>query len=171
MNYLVAVVADRIQAEAAYTALEATDVPMEQVTILGKGYKSADEYGLVDPRDDARKQAKIMATWLVPFGAFGGITFTRMTGLDTFAFAGEVSNYAIGGLVGALSGLLGGVAVGGGPGMWLSGSDSVPYRTRLNKGKYLIVVKGSDNQIRKATKVLRKFDPENLQGYLDPATT
>ena len=44
MNYLVAVLPDRIQAEAAYTALEKEGLPIEQVSILGKGYKSADEF-------------------------------------------------------------------------------------------------------------------------------
>jgi hypothetical protein len=171
MNYLVAVLADRIQAEAAYTALEAANLDTSKIAILGKGYQSADEYGLIDPRDGARKQVKLMATWLVPFGAFGGVTFTRMTGLDTFAYAGDVSNYAIGGLVGALSGLLGSVFVGGGTGLLLGGGDAIPYRNRLNAGKYLIVVKGNDLLIRKSTQILREFNPENLQGYVDPSGT
>jgi hypothetical protein len=171
MNYLVAVLKDRIQAEAAYSALEQANLPMDQVDILGKGYKSADEYGLIDPRDTARKQVKRMAFWLVPFGAFGGVTFTLMTGLDTFAYAGEVSNYAISALVGGLSGLLGSVFVGGGTGLLLGGGDAIPYRNRLNAGKYLVIVKSSDPNIRKSTNILREFDPENLQGYLDPATS
>lgn len=168
MNYLVAVLPDRIQAEAAYTALETANIPMDQVAILGKGYKSADEYGLIDPREVARKQVKTMATWLMPFGAFGGITFTRMTGLDTFAYAGDLSNYAIGGLVGALSGLLGSVFVGGGPSLLIPGGSSVPYRKRITLGKYLVVVQGSDLSIRRSNKLLRQFDPESLQTYIDP---
>jgi len=46
MNYLVAVLPDRIQAEAAYLALEKRG-PTNKVTILGR-YKSADEFGLID---------------------------------------------------------------------------------------------------------------------------
>ena len=172
MNYLVAVLKDRIQAEAAYSALEKADLPMDQVDILGKGYKSADEYGLIDPRDDARKQVKRMAIWLMPFGAFGGVTFTTMTGLDTFAFNGTATmNYGVSALVGALSGLLGSVFVGGGTGLLLGGGDAIPYRNRLNAGKYIVIVKSSDRNIRKSTKILREFDPENLQGYADTATS
>ena len=54
MNYVIAVFPDRIQAEAAYSALEKAELPMEQVSILGKGYKSADEFGLIDPGQQAR---------------------------------------------------------------------------------------------------------------------
>jgi hypothetical protein len=49
MNYLVAVLSDRIKAEEAYSALEAETLSMEAVAILGKGYKSADEYASSTP--------------------------------------------------------------------------------------------------------------------------
>ncbi|MCS6815456.1 MAG: hypothetical protein NZ772_18040 [Cyanobacteria bacterium] len=167
MNYLVAVLRDRIQAEAAYSALEAQNLPMEKITILGKGYKSADEYGLIDPNEQARRQVKLMATWLIPFGFLAGTTFSLITGLNTFAWAGEIGNHVIGGLLGAISGGLGSLVVGGGVGLIIGGGDALPYRNRLNAGKYLIVVRGSDSLTRQATTILRQFDPESLQGYVD----
>ncbi|HLO52248.1 MAG TPA: hypothetical protein VK211_27860 [Kamptonema sp.] len=163
MNYLVAVLPDRIKAEAAYSALEKEGLPMKQISILGRGYKSADEYGLIDPKEQAIKQAKFMAIWLIPFGFFAGFSFSLITGLKTFAFAGEVGDHVIGGILGAISGALGSVFVGGGVGL-VSG-DAVPYRNRLNAGKYLIVVDGSEALIRQSTSILRRFDPENIQGY------
>jgi hypothetical protein len=168
-NYLVAVLSDRIQAETVYSALEEAGLPLSAVTILGKGYQSADEYGLIDPNEQARRQVRLMATWLLPFGFLGGITFTRITGLETFAYAGELGNFLIGGVLGALSGLLGSVFVGGGVGLLVGGGDALPYRNRLNAGKYLVVVKGSDGLIRRATTILRRYDLETLQGYRDPA--
>lgn len=165
MNYLIAVLSDRIQAEAAYVALEKDEVPTSQVSILGKGYKSADEFGLVDPNESARKQVKLMATWLIPFGFVAGYTFNLITGLDTFAWAGELGNHAIGGVLGAISGGLGSLLAGGGVGLIVGGGDAVPYRNRLNAGKYLVVVQGSETLIRKANRILRKLNPENLQGY------
>lgn len=165
MNYLIAVLSDRIQAEAAYVALEKEEVPTDRVSILGKGYKSADEFGLIDPNEPARKQVKLMASWLIPFGFVAGYTFSLITGLNTFAWAGEIGNHAIGGVLGAISGGLGSLLVGGGVGLIIGGGDAVPYRNRLNAGKYLVVVQGSETLIRKATRILRKFDPENIQGY------
>lgn len=168
MSYLVAVLSDRIQAEEAYSALEKEGLPMDKITILGRGYKSADEYGLIDPNETARKQVRLMASWLVPFGFLGGAAFNVITGLDTFAWAGEIGSPLIAGILGGLSGLLGSVFVGGGVGLVIGGGDALPYRNRLNAGKYLIVVKGSDSLIRQATRSLRAFDPESLQGYAEP---
>ena len=71
MNYLVAVLSDRIQAEAAYTALEKEGLPTNSIDILGQGYKSADEFGLIDPNQQARKGAKRLLYWLLPFGFRG----------------------------------------------------------------------------------------------------
>jgi hypothetical protein len=168
MNYLVAVLPDRIKAEEAYSALEKAGLSMDKVAILGRGYKSADEYGLIDPNEQARKQARLMAIWLVPFGFAAGFTFSLITNLNTFtAWAGEFGDHFIGGLLGAIAGAMGSVFVGGGVGLLVGGGDALPYRNRLNEGKYLIVVNGSETLTRKATSVLREFDPENLQGYQD----
>jgi hypothetical protein len=164
MNYLVAVLPDRIQAEAAYLALEKEGI---KSTILGRGYKTADEFGLIDPNEEAKKQVRLMAVWLVPFGFFAGFTFSFITGLETFAWAGEIGNHIIGGLLGAVSGGLGSVVSGGGVGLIIGGGDALPYRNRLDAGKYLIVVQDSENVTRQATRILRQFDPENLQGYAD----
>lgn len=167
MNYLVAVLADRIQAEAAYSALEKEELPMDKVAILGKGYKSADEYGLIDPNEQVRKNATRMIIWLLPFGFAAGYIFSLITGLQTFAWAGDIGNHVVGGVLGALSGAMGGAFVGGGVGLVLGSGDALPYRNRLNAGKYLVVVQGSESLTRQATSILRRFNPETLQGYLD----
>ncbi|MGL5807693.1 MAG: hypothetical protein ACRC2R_02140 [Xenococcaceae cyanobacterium] len=165
MNYLIAVLSDRIQAEEAYTALEKAGIPQKQIAILGKGYKSADEFGLIDPSQQAKKQAIFMAYWLVPFGFAAGYAFDLITGLDTFSWAGEPGNHIIGGILGAFGGACGSIFVGGGVGLSSSGGDALPYRNRLSQGKYLLVVQGSEILKNQATNILRQFNPENLQGY------
>jgi hypothetical protein len=165
MNYLVAVLPDRIQAEEAYTALEKQGVPTEQVSILGRGYKSADEFGLIDPNEQAKKQSQLMAIWLVPFGFVAGLTFNLITGLNTFPWAGGVGNALIGGLLGAGAGAMGSIFSGGAAGLVFGSGDALPYRNRLNAGKYLIVVTGNESVTRQATRILRSFEPENIQGY------
>lgn len=167
MNYLVAVLSDRILAESANLALEKEGI---KNTILGKGYKTADEFGLIDPKDQAKNQARLMSYWLVPFGFFAGFTFSLITGLNTFAWAGEIGNHIIGGLLGAGSGAMGAVFVGGGVGLLVGSGDALPYRNRLDAGKYLIVVQGSETLTRQATRILRQFDPENIQGYADTSS-
>lgn len=167
MNYLIAVLSDRIQAESAYTALEQAGIPTSAVSILGKGYKSADEFGFIDPKARAGRLAKLMSFWLIPFGFAAGFTFSLITNLNTFAWAGELGNHAIGGLLGAVSGAMGSFFVGGGVGLTSGSGDALPYRNRLDQGKYLVVVQGAEPLTKRATGVLRGCNPENLQGYSD----
>jgi hypothetical protein len=165
MNYLIAVLRDRIQAEEAYTALEKAGIPQTQMSILGKGYKTADEFGLIDPKEEAKKNAIRMATWLIPFGFGGGYVFDYITQLDTFSWAGEPFNHIIGGFLGAIGGAMGSVFVGGGIGLSEGSGDALPYRNRLSAGKYLVIVTGSEALQNKAARILDRFSPENIQGY------
>ena len=168
MNYLVAVFGDRIRAEEAYSALEKANITMNSVSILGKGFKSADEYGLIDPREEAQKQIKRLALWTVPFGFVSGFAFNAITGLNTFPWAGALGNELIGGLLGAGAGAMGGFFIGGGVGIGIGGGDATTYRNRLKMGKYLVAVKGSEGLINQASRILRPMKPENMQGYEDP---
>ncbi len=166
MIYLVSVWSDRIQAELAYTALESASITMDKVNILGRGFKSADDYGLIDPRDESWKQVKRMATWIMPFGFVGGFSFNAITGLNTFPWAGTVGNQIIGGILGALAGGMGSFFIGGGTGSF--GGDALSYRNRLDAGKYLVVVEGSEALISQASQIMRPLRPENIQGYTEP---
>lgn len=165
MSYLVAVLSNRIQAEAAYSALEKEGLTNNQVDILGSGYKSADEYGLINPNQQARKGAKRLVYWLIPFGFVAGYAFNVLTGIEIFSAIAPIGNHIIGGLLGAAAGALGAYLVGGGVGLTVGSGDALPYRNRLNAGKYLIVVKGTEELTRQATRIVRQFEPENLQGY------
>jgi hypothetical protein len=166
MNYLVAVLPDRMQAEAAYSALEQEGLPDNQVDILGNGYKSADEYGLIDPNQQLRA-GQIRFNWLIPFGFAAGYVFNLLTGIMLFPAIGSLGNHLVGGLLGAVAGGLGAYFVGGGAGLAVGSGDALPYRNRLDAGKYLIVVKGTEDLTRQATRVLRQFEPENIQGYAE----
>lgn len=165
MNYLVAVMSDRIKAEEAYTALESAKITMDKVAILGAGYKSADEFGLVDPKEEAWKQIKRLAFWTIPFGFISGFSFNAITGLDTFPWAGVLGNQILGGFLGAGAGAMGGFFIGGGVGIGVGSGDALTYRNRLSAGKYLVVVRGSEGLIAQSSRIIRPFRPEDIQGY------
>jgi hypothetical protein len=165
-NYVIAVLANRIQAEEAYSALEKENLPMDQASILGKGYKSADEFGLTDPKRDAFKKAKLMGFWLVPFGFVAGLAFNASTQFELFSWAGTAGNRLIGGLLGAIGGAMGSFFVGGGIGLVSSG-DTLSYQNLLKQGRYVIVVNGAPNVTNKATRILRSFQPESIQTQVD----
>ncbi|WNZ22257.1 hypothetical protein HJG54_04860 [Leptolyngbya sp. NK1-12] len=168
MNYVIAVLANRIEAEAAYSQLEQEGMPMSQVSIIGDGYKTADEFGFIDPKKPARKQAKLMAMWLVPFGFIGGWLFNVSTQYQLVPAVGTLGNHVIGGLLGAVAGAMGSFFVGGGVGLSVGSGDALPYRNFLKEGKYIVVVGGAPNVTNKATRILRQLNPLNLQGYIDP---
>lgn len=165
MNYLIAVLPDRLIAEEAYTALEKAGIPLDKMSILGKGYKTADEFGFIDPQQQARRGAIRMAYWLVPFGFAAGYAFDLITKLDTFNWAGEPWNHILGGVLGCLGGAMGSFFVGGGVALSFGSGDALPYRNRLDAGKYLVIVQGSPNLKNQATTILSRFNPESLQGY------
>jgi hypothetical protein len=170
MNYLIAVLSDRIQAEAAYSALEEqAELSRSQITILGRGYRTADEFGLIDPNQQAADRSRQLAYWLAPFGFVAGYAFNWLTGIAILSGVNATTNHIIGGIFGAIAGLMGALFVGGAVGWTVGSGDALPYRNRLNAGKYLIVVEGNDAIVQQATQILRQFNPENLQGYVVPA--
>ncbi|WP_414621345.1 hypothetical protein [Calothrix sp. CCY 0018] len=170
MNYLIAVLSDRFQVEAAYTALEKENFPKEQISILGQGYKSADEFGFIQPNKQAGKQSKKLLYWVIPFGFAAGYAFNILSGIEIFSWAGAIGNHVIGGILGAASGGLGAVLVGGAVGWTVGSGDALAYRNRLNAGKYIIVFKGTEAQVREATRIIRQYEPENIQGYTEPVS-
>ena len=64
MRYLVAVFCDRIQAEEAYSRLQGSNFAMEDVSILGEGYTTTDEFGLKNPKEVAWRQVDRKSTRL-----------------------------------------------------------------------------------------------------------
>lgn len=167
MEYLVTVFADRISAEAAYTALEDKGLS-GFATILGGGYTTPDEYGLVDPHEETRKRALTMMSWIAPFGFAGGVVFNSITGLQTFGWAGVLGNQIIGGVLGAIGGAMGGLLVSGGTSLILGSGDMRPYRDRIKAGEYPIVFKADRFKIQQANAIMRKFRPESVKAYERP---
>ncbi|WP_446369490.1 hypothetical protein [Coleofasciculus sp. G3-WIS-01] len=55
-----------------------------QISIIGEGYQSADEFGLVEPNQQATQQIIPLAYWLIPFGFIAGYVFNVLTGIAIF---------------------------------------------------------------------------------------
>jgi hypothetical protein len=164
-NYLVAAIADRIMAEEALISLRREEIPDRATVILGKGFKTLEEYKLPDPVETTWKRLRWTATWLAPFGFLGGMGFNVVTGLNTFPWAGDVGNILIGGLLGAIGGTMGSILASDGWLVILSGKRSMTHRQRIDQGQYLVVVKGSETLIRRATKALLKYETLSLENY------
>ena len=93
----------------------------------------------LNPSIARKRRQKGMATWLMPFGFFAGVTFTFMTDLDTFAFAGDVGSHLIGGLLGLGSGLMGSYAAAAS--VSSDSDDRIrALRNRLDEGNWLLLL-------------------------------
>ena len=64
---------------------------------------------LLNPNLARNDRQKTLATWLIPFGFIAGISFSKMTNLNTFEDMGFPNQFEqlLGGLVGMVSGWLG----------------------------------------------------------------
>lgn len=80
-----------------------------------------------------------MARWLIPFGFFAGLTFTLITDLHTFAFAGPLGEPLIGGLLGMGSGWMGSFAAAAS--VASDQDDRIRgLRNRVEEGSWLLLV-------------------------------
>ncbi|MEN9216476.1 MAG: hypothetical protein Q6K90_04025 [Gloeomargarita sp. HHBFW_bins_162] len=157
MQYLVALLADRVQAEAAYSALEAAGLPLEAVALVGRGYRDVQDY----PLPQGGWRPNFFTYWLVPFGFVSGVGFSVLTGLDTFtAWAGEWGNHLLGGLLGAMAGGMGSLVVGGGLGQ-LAQLGLPNYAQAVAQGKYVLVVQGT-GLVNRAKGIILRYQPQAL---------
>jgi hypothetical protein len=79
-----------------------------------------------------------MARWLLPFGFLAGLTFTYITDLDTFAFAGAWSQHLLGGVAGLISGWMGSFAAAAS--VSSEEDDRIrSLRNRLDEGNWLLL--------------------------------
>jgi len=109
------------------------------------GEEAFDQVDVLNPQRQQQRLQKVMAFWLLPFGFFAGVTFTFMTNLDTFAFAGVWGNRCIGGLLGLGAGLLGSFAARSG--VDSSNDDRLrQLRNRSEEGFWLLVVESAMGQ-------------------------
>ncbi len=165
MNCLIAVLSSRKAIDTAYTALVKAALPQETITQVGLGLKTAEEVELLNPKLKARRIRKLMALWLLPFGFLGGLTFSFMTNLDTFAWAGPVGSRIVAGLAGSISGLMGSFVISTNLANSSTNGDLLPFLNRLDEGKFLLLVEGDNSLAEQAAEVLRPLRPESIQFY------
>lgn len=119
--------------------------PLARLQGVGPGETPFDQVELLNPQLRQQRLQRAMAFWLVPFGFFAGVTFTVMTSLDTFTFAGVWGNRLIGGLLGLVAGLLGSFAARSD--VDSSNEDRLrQLRNRSDEGCWLLVVESASGQ-------------------------
>ncbi|MCM1981387.1 hypothetical protein [Lyngbya confervoides] len=167
-NYLVATFSNLAEAEVAYGSVCDRFPEERQVTLLGAGNQTSDAMKIYDPNQVAQQQMQRMMIWLVPFGFFAGLTFNRITDLTIVEQGGWVINGVLGGLLGAASGLLGAIFIGGGPRLFSADLEAMTLQKRIEQGKVILVFIGTEVQIRQVNRMLRSPGCDLIQVYEGP---
>ncbi|MCP9802506.1 hypothetical protein KBY75_02870 [Cyanobium sp. T1G-Tous] len=107
---VVVVLNDRKRLHQLRDRLAELQPPLLQLEAIGEGEQAMADVARLNPAVARRARQQGMARWLIPFGFLAGLTFTYITDLDTFAFAGAWSQHLIGALLGMGSGWMGSFA-------------------------------------------------------------
>ena len=136
---VVVVLSERKRLRQLREQLAALTPPPVRLVAIGKGETDMTEVVELNPALTRRLRQRGMARWLLPFGFFAGLTFTFITDLDTFAFAGSWGSHLIGGVLGLGSGWLGSFAAAAS--VSSEADDRVrALRNRLEEGNWLLLV-------------------------------
>ncbi len=172
----VGVFQNRQDAELALRELRDSNFPMDRVSVITQDSDRDNDIAGADVRDRAGNKADEGATTgAVTGGALGGLT-GLLVGLGTLAIPGigpimlagatatAIATTLAGGAIGAAAGSL----IGGLIGLGIPEERARHYNDRVSRGHYLVIVEGSDDEIRHAEAVLSHRGIEDWDVYHHP---
>ncbi|NHC35391.1 general stress protein [Scytonema millei] len=171
----VGVFANRHDAETAIGELKSAGFPMHKVTIIAQDAdRKADVAGVnVQDKNQAGNKADEGATaGALTGGTLGGITgllvglgALAIPGVGPIMVAGELATVltttVAGGAIGAAAGGLVGALIG----LGIPEERAQVYSDRVDRGDYLVIVKGSDEEIARAEAILNHRGIEEYGVY------
>jgi hypothetical protein len=171
----VGVFANRHDAETAIAELKSAGFPMHKVTIIAQDAdREADVAGVdVTDKNKAGNKADEGATaGALTGGTLGGITgllvglgALAIPGVGPIMVAGElatiISTTVAGGAIGAAAGGLVGALIG----LGIPEERAKVYSDRVDRGDYLVIVKGTDEEIGRAEAILNHRGIEEYGVY------
>jgi hypothetical protein len=136
---VVVVLDDRDRLHELRDRLQAMQPALTRVLAIGSGEAALSAVERLDPAAARRRRQRSMVRWLMPFGFLAGLTFTQITDLHTFSFAGAWGEPLIGGLLGMGSGVMGSFAAAAS--VSSEEDDRIRIlRNRLEEGCWLLLV-------------------------------
>lgn len=126
------------------------DFPMENVSLLGKA-EVIEDHIHIKSLDTIKKAPAMM-------GMGAGTILGLLSGIGVFAIPGFGFIYGAGALVGIIAGLELGLIAGGAISLLsftgLKQEEVVKYEEHLREGKFMVIVKGAEEEIEKAKRIL-----------------
>jgi hypothetical protein len=169
----VGVFRNSLEAENALLEIKNSGFPMDNVSVVGRNSDSGDRVAGVAVHNSIDNKADEGAVaGAVTGGALGGIT-GLLVGLGTLAIPGVGPILLAGATATALATTLAGTAIGAGGasllgaliGLGVPDNDAQVYSDLLQQGYYLVVVDGSETQVRNAGEILSRKGVSKWQVY------
>lgn len=168
---IVAVYPNHAAAERAVRLLHKEGFAMRDLSIVGRDFQMTEEpVGFVSAGDYAAAGAGTGAWVGGLFGLLVGAAFLVLPGLGPVIVAGPLSAALLGGLEGALAGAAIGALAGALVGWGVPKEHAIRYEAQVRAGKFLVVARGTPDEIRHARTLLAPEAPESLDVHGVPAT-
>jgi hypothetical protein len=163
---VIAVYPSHEAAEDAVRLLHKQGFPMSNLSIVGRDFQVSEApIGFVTTGDFAASGAGTGAWVGGLFGLLVGAAFLILPGLGPVIVAGPLSAALLGGLEGAVAGAalgaLGGALVGWG----IPKEQALKYETQVKAGKFLVVARGTPDDVARAKALLAPGAPEHVEVY------
>ena len=163
---IVAVYPDHASAEEAVRRLLKEGFAMKDVSIVGRDFQVTEEpIGFVSTGDYAAVGAGTGAWVGGLFGLLIGAAFLVLPGVGPVIVAGPLSAALLGGLEGALAGAALGALAGALVGWGVPKDQAIKYEAQVKAGKFLVVARGTPEQIERARTLLATGQHEEVEAY------
>ncbi len=163
---------DRQHTESALSQLKSTGFPTDQVSVVVE-HPTSEDVVLENLTEPAVQSEEYFATHraidrfehgALFSGAWGSVGGGVIAGLSSLALPGVGGAVLLVGMaVGAFYGAVSGGLIGSAIGVGISDEKAKHYSDRLMNGYYLVVVKGTDEEISQAQSVLKNA---NVQDWI-----
>jgi hypothetical protein len=169
----VGVFANRFETESALQEIKRSGFQMDNVSVIGRNADTEDDIAGVEVHKSIDNKADEGAvTGAVTGGALGGVT-GLLVGLGTLAIPGVGPVMLAGAAATALATTLAGTAIGAGGasllgaliGLGVPDNEAQVYSDLLEQGYYLVVVDGTEYQVRNAGEILTRKGVSQWQVY------
>lgn len=169
----VGVFSNRLATESALLEIKQSGYIMDNISVVGRNADTEDQVAGVEVHKSIDNKADEGAvTGAVTGGALGGLT-GLLVGLGTLAIPGVGPVLLAGAAATTLATTLAGTAIGAGGasllgaliGLGIPNNDAQIYSDLLAQGYYLVVVDGTEHQVRNAGEILTRKGISQWQVY------
>jgi uncharacterized membrane protein len=171
VSSVIAVFPDHESAERAIKLLSKEGFPMSNLSIVGRDFQVSEKpIGFVKPADLVKEGAGTGAWVGGLFGMLLGAAFLVVPGVGPMVVAGPLLGALIGGLEGALAGAALGALSGALVAWGVPKDQAILYETEVKAGKFLLIARGTPEEVARARTILETSSPERLDVYDEVAT-